>query len=70
MTIWYKLQATNGTFKSRSPSFSDGNIYGWNAYLGLGYTYPNFMDALMPLASLPVEIAGRNRIQRKNDKIN
>jgi homoserine O-acetyltransferase len=38
---------------------------------GLGYTYPNFMDALMPLASLPVEIAGRNRIQRKNgDKIN
>lgn len=30
-----------------------------------GYTYPDFMDALMPLASLPVEIAGRNRIQRK-----
>jgi homoserine O-acetyltransferase len=29
------------------------------------YTYPDFMDALMPLASLPVEIAGRNRIQRK-----
>ncbi|MEZ4425657.1 MAG: alpha/beta fold hydrolase [Gemmatimonadota bacterium] len=29
-----------------------------------GYTYPDFMDALMPLASLPVEIAGRNRIQR------
>jgi hypothetical protein len=23
---------------------------GWNA-CGLGYTYPNFMDALMPLAS-------------------
>jgi homoserine O-acetyltransferase len=39
-------QATNGT--SRSPSFSDGNIYGWNAYLVWGYTYPNFMDALMP----------------------
>jgi homoserine O-acetyltransferase len=39
--------------------------------LGFGITYPNFMDALMPLASLPVEIAGRNRIQRKNgDKIN
>jgi homoserine O-acetyltransferase len=31
----------------------------------VGYTYPDFMDALMPLASLPVEIAGRNRIQRK-----
>jgi homoserine O-acetyltransferase len=30
-----------------------------------GYTYPDFMDALMPLASLPVAIAGRNRIQRK-----
>ena len=29
-----------------------------------GYTYPDFMDAIMPLASLPVEIAGRNRIQR------
>jgi homoserine O-acetyltransferase len=34
-----------------------------------GYTYPNFMDALMPLASLPVEIAGRNRIQRKAIKL-
>lgn len=30
-----------------------------------GYTYPDFMDALMPLASLPVEMAGRNWIQRK-----
>ncbi|GAB3275327.1 alpha/beta fold hydrolase [Parahaliea aestuarii] len=30
-----------------------------------GYTYPDFMDALLPLASLPVEIAGRNRMQRK-----
>jgi homoserine O-acetyltransferase len=30
-----------------------------------GYTYPDFMDALMPLASLPVEIAGRNRMVRK-----
>lgn len=30
-----------------------------------GYTYPGFMDALMPLASLPVEIAGRNRMMRK-----
>lgn len=29
-----------------------------------GETYPEFMDALMPLASLPVEIAGRNRIWR------
>ncbi|MDP9122068.1 MAG: alpha/beta fold hydrolase, partial [Acidobacteriota bacterium] len=30
-----------------------------------GYTYPDFMDALMPLASLPVPIAGRNRMMRK-----
>jgi homoserine O-acetyltransferase len=29
-----------------------------------GYTYPDFIDAIMPLASLPVEIAGRNRMQR------
>jgi homoserine O-acetyltransferase/O-succinyltransferase len=28
-------------------------------------TYPDFMDAAMPLACLPVEIAGRNRIMRK-----
>jgi homoserine O-acetyltransferase len=28
-------------------------------------TYPDFMDAAMPLASLPVEIAGRNRMTRK-----
>ena len=30
-----------------------------------GETYPDFMDALMPLASQPVEIAGRNRMLRK-----
>ena len=30
-----------------------------------GETYPDFMDALMPLASLPTAIAGRNRIWRK-----
>ncbi len=30
-----------------------------------GETYPDFMDALLPLACLPVEIAGRNRIWRK-----
>ena len=31
----------------------------------LGEMYPDFMDALMPLASQPVEIAGRNRELRK-----
>jgi homoserine O-acetyltransferase len=30
-----------------------------------GETYPDFMDALMPLASNPIEIAGRNRIWRR-----
>jgi homoserine O-acetyltransferase len=30
-----------------------------------GETYPTLMDALMPLASLPVELAGRNRMTRK-----
>ncbi|MFL5237538.1 MAG: alpha/beta fold hydrolase [Rhizomicrobium sp.] len=30
-----------------------------------GESYPDFMDALMPLACLPVQIAGRNRAWRK-----
>jgi homoserine O-acetyltransferase len=30
-----------------------------------GQTYPDFMDSLMPLASLPTQIAGRNRMWRK-----
>jgi homoserine O-acetyltransferase len=30
-----------------------------------GYTHPDFMDLLMPLASNPVEIAGRNRMIRQ-----
>ncbi len=30
-----------------------------------GETYPDFMDALMPLACQPVQIAGRNRVWRK-----
>ncbi len=30
-----------------------------------GETHPDFMDALMPLASLPTAIAGRNRMWRK-----
>ena len=29
-----------------------------------GEAYPNYMDALMPMACLPVEIVGRNRIYR------
>ncbi|HEY0105575.1 MAG TPA: alpha/beta fold hydrolase [Rhizomicrobium sp.] len=30
-----------------------------------GEAYPDFLDALMPLACLPVQIAGRNRMWRK-----
>ncbi|HEX8090351.1 MAG TPA: alpha/beta fold hydrolase [Blastocatellia bacterium] len=30
-----------------------------------GEKYPDYMDALMPLASLPVQIAGRNRMMRR-----
>jgi homoserine O-acetyltransferase len=30
-----------------------------------GFMYPDFMDGLVPLASNPVEIAGRNRVWRK-----
>jgi homoserine O-acetyltransferase len=30
-----------------------------------GQRYPDFMDALLPLASLPTQIAGRNRAWRK-----
>ena len=30
-----------------------------------GERYPEFMDALMPLASLPAQIAGRNRMMRR-----
>jgi homoserine O-acetyltransferase/O-succinyltransferase len=40
---------------------SMGGMHSWV----WGYTYPEFMDAIMPLASQPVAIAGRNWIQRK-----
>ncbi len=40
---------------------SMGGMFSWV----WGYSYPDFMDAIMPLASLPVEIAGRNRMLRK-----
>jgi homoserine O-acetyltransferase len=40
---------------------SMGGMHSWV----WAYQYPDFMDAVMPLASLPVEIAGRNRMQRK-----
>ena len=40
---------------------SMGGMHSWV----WAYTYPDFMDAVMPLASLPVEIAGRNVMIRR-----
>ncbi len=40
---------------------SMGAMHGWM----WGYMYPSFADGLVPLASNPVAIAGRNRIWRK-----
>lgn len=40
---------------------SMGGMHSWM----WGEIYPDFMDALMPLASLPVEISGRNRYFRR-----
>jgi homoserine O-acetyltransferase len=37
---------------------------GMHAWLW-GERYPDFMDALMPLASLPTQISGRNRVWRR-----
>src|SRR5438046_10716080 len=42
-----------------------GTSMGCMHSFGWGETYPGFMDALMPLACLPVQIAGRNRVWRK-----
>jgi homoserine O-acetyltransferase len=40
---------------------SMGGMHAWM----WGYTHPTFMDALVPLASVPTAIVGRNRIWRK-----
>lgn len=40
---------------------SMGGMHSWL----WGQTYPDFMDALMPLASLPTQISGRNRVWRR-----
>ena len=42
-----------------------GTSMGWMHTWMWGETYPGFSDALMPLACLPVQIAGRNRMMRK-----
>lgn len=38
---------------------------GMHAFLW-GTMYPSFMDVLMPLQSLPIQISGRNRMWRKH----
>jgi homoserine O-acetyltransferase/O-succinyltransferase len=40
---------------------SMGGMHSWV----WGERHPDYMDALMPLASLPVQISGRNRVWRK-----
>src|SRR5882757_10239287 len=35
-----------------------------------GEMYPDFVDGLVPLASAPVQIAGRNRVDRKSTRLN
>jgi homoserine O-acetyltransferase/O-succinyltransferase len=40
---------------------SMGAMHAWN----WGYLFPDFASGLMPLASNPVEVAGRNRVWRK-----
>ena len=40
---------------------SMGGMHSWL----WGARYPDFMDALLPLASLPVQISGRNRVWRR-----
>src|SRR5205085_1777015 len=40
---------------------SMGGMHSWL----WGETHPDFMDALMPLASLPTQISGRNRAWRR-----
>ena len=47
------------------PAPGDGHVDGRDAHLDVGSRYPAFMDALMPLASVPTQIAGRNRAWRR-----
>jgi homoserine O-acetyltransferase len=42
-----------------------GTSMGWMHTWLWGETHPDFMDALMPLASLPTQISGRNRVWRR-----
>jgi homoserine O-acetyltransferase len=58
------LLVTEGLGLSRLRLVMGTSMGGMHAWMW-GYMYPGFMDGLVPLASNPVEIAGRNRIWRK-----
>jgi homoserine O-acetyltransferase len=55
---------TEGLGLSRLHAVTGTSMGGMHTWMW-GYMYPDFMDALIPLASNPVEIAGRNRVWRK-----
>jgi homoserine O-acetyltransferase len=59
----YRL-LTEGLGVARARLVMGTSMGGMHTWLW-GETYPAFMDALMPLASLPVPIAGRNRAWRR-----
>jgi homoserine O-acetyltransferase len=59
----YRL-LTEGLGVARARLVMGTSMGGMHTWLW-GQTYPGFMDALLPLASLPVQIAGRNRAWRR-----
>jgi homoserine O-acetyltransferase len=58
------LLVTDGLGLSRLRLVMGTSMGGMHTWMW-GYLYPTFIDQLVPLASNPVEIAGRNRVWRK-----
>lgn len=63
ITAQYRL-LTEGLGVGRLRLVIGTSMGGMHAWLW-GQMYPDFMDALMPLASVPAQIAGRNRMWRR-----
>lgn len=63
VTAQYRL-LTEGLSVNRLRLIIGTSMGGMHSWIW-GQKYPNFMDGLVPLASLPVQIAGRNRAWRK-----
>src|SRR5437868_2326329 len=59
----YRLR-TDGLVVSHAPLVVRTSMGGMHTWLW-GESHPEFMDALMPLASLPTQISGRNRAWRR-----